>query len=160
MDPGGPGAAEQERNGDQLHRAGRMEAAARLIEGSVFIMSDQLCDGPGGHRHARTFPALTQFPGPAVNVHGGAPARYPLAICRGFSRIGRLHRSARTPRSRQPSWFSKNMGCQGDAEPQAGRAEQRGLNDVVGFQFCELIIAASSRPPGARYNILHNLLHG
>lgn len=42
----------------------------------------------------------------------------------------------------------------------AGRAKQGGLNDIVGFQFCELIIAAFSQPPGARYNILHNLLYG
>lgn len=34
--------------------------------------------------------------------------------------------------------FSKNTGCQGDAEP---RGERGGLNDTVGFQFCELIIA-------------------
>lgn len=115
------------------------------------------------HRHACTFPALNQFPGSAVTVRGERPARYRLAIYRGCAWIGRLHRSARTPQSRRPSWFSKNMGCQGDAEPQAGRqsrAEQGGLNNIVGFQFCEMIITAFSRPPGAWYNTLHNLLYG
>lgn len=52
--------------------------------------------------------------------------------------IGRCPRSARNPWSRRQSWFSKNTGCQGDAEP---RGERGGLNDTVGFQFCELIIA-------------------
>lgn len=52
------------------------------------------------------------------------------------------------------------MGCQGDAEPRAGRAGQGGLNDIVGLQFRELIIAAFFRLPCAPHNIQHNFLYG
>lgn len=53
-------------------------------------------------------------------------------------------------------WVAREMR----SRRQAGRAEQGGLNNIVGFQFCEMIIAAFSRPPGAWYNTLHNLLYG
>lgn len=48
--------------------------------------------------------------------------------------------------------FSKNTGCQGDGEPQA---EQGGLNDTVGSQFCELITAGSFQLPDFSYSWIY-----
>lgn len=107
-------------------------------------MSDHLLRRSG---HTHTFPALNQAIGSVLALHRETSPYYHVTFCshsRGRTGIGCRSHSTRNPWSRQPSWFSKNTGCQGDAEPQA---EQGGLNDTVSFQFCELIIVGFFQLP-------------
>lgn len=117
-----------------------MEAVASLIAGSLFIMSDQLMSARR-HRHARTFPALNHVPERAVTVRGEPPARYCLAVPKGGSALG-LDAFIAPPEPRglgghlgfPKIWVAKEM--RSHRQPEQSRAEQGGLNDIVGFHFC------------------------
>lgn len=148
-------------NGDQLHRAGDMEAAASLIAGC----------------YSSCLISCAQGQETQTRAHVSCPKSIPQISHRRARRATRAFSSRNLQRLR-PDWTPSSLrqnpavsaailvfpkiwvAREMRSRRQAGRAEQGGLNNILGFQLCELIIAAFSRPPGAWYNILHNVLYG